>query len=246
MNTNKKMAILATVAFSLFTCISCDKEQSLTESHNLLVHKVASENIPVFSSWESLQTAIDSALSFDTVSDLINYESKQGRQSVGAISDNFYESIDPNSFVDEEQFISFYRNNKDLLDTSMVEGEICVSPKWFDTPYRYVANQNGLFAVDDLIYRLFKAGIVATKSENLDRLISLNESDLDNIDTSIFYYSKPVNATPSHSGCLDDNEDWYYSNTLSTAKNRVIVELNTRILFCPNIGFFYRNPRSYA
>ena len=99
-------------------------------------------NIP-----EELENAIYVATSFDTISDLIDFEQEQNRSSIGAISDLFYDNIELETFSSENDVLVFYDKHKDVLDTIINNNEVSVLPKFSNTPYRYVANADGIFSV---------------------------------------------------------------------------------------------------
>lgn len=132
------LAVATIVAIGTIALVSCDKDD-LVSNPDISSAK-ESVSIPYFDSREEMQQAIDVAITFDTVSDLIDFEQKQGRRSIGAISDAFYEAINLELFSNEAEVLAFFESHKDVLDTIMENDEVSIMPKWSNTPCRYVAN----------------------------------------------------------------------------------------------------------
>ena len=181
--TKFAVALAAIITIGSATFVSCNKEDS-SSSINEISSSKSSLEIPHFNSREEVEAAIDAAVSFDTIIDLIDFEQKQGRSSIGAISDMFYENININSFLKEADALAFFQDHKDLLDTIIENNELLIMPKWSNTPYRYVANADGMFAVSNRYYRLFKTGTVSTTENNRDKLVSITDEDLTKLDRS--------------------------------------------------------------
>lgn len=226
------VAIAAIMTIGSISFVSCNKdcEMHVQNTPNSDFLEKSTPSLPYFSNMESLWGAINKATSFDTLPDLIDYETSQGRQSIGAISDAFYESINPNSFIDGDQVLSFYEIHNELLDTIMENGEIAVVPQWFNTPYRYVANSEGLFQVDTFAYKLFKSCIVAAPISHLADLKSLQESGLDNANPNIFHFTKgaSLQGDANHSSCI---YKWKKKNDPDSQYDRIHIKLETSIIF---------------
>lgn len=229
----KHWILVSSMTILIFSFISCDKEDSYPSD---IINLQKSESIPHFLDREDVWSAINTAISFDSISQLLEYEQTSGRQSIGALSDNFYEKINKAEFLNQEQVIDFYLANTDFLDTIVELGDVSISPKWFDTPYRFVANIDGLFRVGDQVYRLFKRCMVSTNVSNLNLLTSLTESDVDGLDTTLFYVSS--NTTNScellHEDCQGS---WYYENRLQDDNDYVAVSLETQNVYYPYVGY---------
>ena len=223
-----KKALLSVVAAMLVagTTIligSCSKEGDYSQSGSYFQKSLTAEAIPEYSSLEEVFEVISMANSFDTLSDLLYYEASQGRNSIGAISDMFYEGIEIENFSNEEDALTFCTENLHLLDTVIKDNETYVYPKWYNHPYRYVANQNGLFKVNDDVYRLLKNSIVSTSVSNLSALLVINDKDVETLDTSIFKVSKRIilNINP-HASCSDNVA---YGGSMINNNSRFTMEL---------------------
>lgn len=232
------VAIAAIMTIGGVTLVSCDKEDSITNSSNISSTK-GGDDIPHFGSIEELQQAIDAAITFDTITDLIEFEQGQGRSSIGAISDAFYESINPEIFSNENEVLTFFKDHKDVLDTIMENDEIVIMPKLSNTPYRYVANTDGMFAVQDMYYKLFKKGMVSTIEKYSDELSLITDDDLDNLDTSIFrFIPDEVNDIDTEekggececSECSKSMKKWEQSNNPRSSNDRIHIVLVTNTI----------------
>lgn len=227
------VAIVASITFCNVILTSCSKEESQSIMQGSSSCKSGVE-IPRFNSREEVEAAIAAAISFDSISDLIDFEQRQGRNSIGAIADVFYERINTDSFQDENDVISFFRNHKDVLDTIMVNGEVSIMPKWSNTPYRYVANENGMFAVSDRYYRLFKTGTVSTTEEYVNDLTIISDDyDLTSLDTSIFRYIPDKESNIDTRGCITK---WEQANNPTSLDDRIHIVLVTNTQNWPNVG----------
>ncbi len=202
------VAIMAGV--SIFAACSKDENKGSIFSTN----KNLPSNIPHYADDDAINQVINTALSFDSLSELIEYENTQGRQSIGAISELFLENIDTNAFADAAAALDFCCQNSHLIDITVSDLDTSVNPKWFNTPYRYAANSDGYFAVGDYVFRLFDEGIVMVSAENYTDLLNLDEQtnfrDLDE-STYLFqpYFYAGTSSDP-HGSCPFGT---YFSNT---------------------------------
>ncbi len=223
----KQILLFLAVVFT-FLLVSCDKDNYIEPSDS--VSPKNSTSIPTFSDFDELHAEIKMINEFTSLEEIRDYEMSQGRESIGTKSDAFYESIDPNTFNSAQEMLNFFEANSNILDTIMESGEITILPKYFFSQFRHVANEDGLFIVDTCVFKIFKLGLVSTSLSNLYLLLSQNESNYGNLDTSVFkYVTTQYMPQASHAGCLDDNfSDWYFQNTLSSGSDCVSVVLSTQ------------------
>lgn len=240
---NKKpfrIIIVLTIFLGNLILMSCNKDDLNNTQHHLTSKSLDSSiSIPYFSSKEVLEDALDSALSYDTITDLLAFEALQGRNSIGAESDFFYELIDFDKFTTSEDILDYVRNNNNFLDTIMFDdSEIGIVPKYSYTPYRYVANSKGMFAVGSYVYKIFKSCIVAVENSNTEKLIDLKENDLAASDTSIFFFLiEPKfsdDATADHETC---NKCWHDENSKTTSSSKITIKLQTSAVFYDSYGY---------
>ena len=161
------------------------------------------EAIPEYSSWGEVNSVIEKASSCENIDELARFEVESNRSSIGRLSIEFYSKIDLNSLGSKEELLDLWQNNMRYFDTSIVEnGEIFIHPKWFDSPFRYVANEEGLFRIGEKVFRLFKKEVVSCNIEYFDMLLSLREDCLNNLNESIFSSSsKMMNNKGIHDSC---------------------------------------------
>ena len=212
--TYLKLSLLAVLVAGATMIISCEKESD--ENKMLASSYTKSMNIPIpnYSSYEEVNEIIQKAISFDTLSELLEYERTQGRKSIGAISDKFYEGTDWEEFSSMEDIIDFYSENINLLDTIVDRDEISILPKFDHTRMRYVANENGLFTIGNYAYKLFKDCVISTHKSNLNNLIYLDESNLNRLDTNIFSYAEKIsNIKGNHESCA---YSWKYEDFVTS------------------------------
>lgn len=201
MKTEKiKLLALASIVLGTSMFTSCEKDDN--QMSQSFFEKSATASIPHYSTFDEISEIIDKVSTFETLQELLDYEKSQGRSSIGSISDEFYESIDKESFSNQDEVMNFYNENSNLLDTLVKKDEIYISTKYSKHSFRYVANQNGLFSVENCVFRLFKNSMVSTSEENLDKLLSLTEKDIETLDTTIFKVSQKLKiAQQIHSQC---------------------------------------------
>lgn len=230
---NIKIKLLFAIVISTNLFISCTKDtESFTVRNSA---KSLPSSIPQYASYTVMRQVIDSAYSFDSVSQLVAYETSEGRISIGRLADVFYESVAPEKFSTESDALTFYANHTNYLDTIVENNDVSIVPKWHDMPWRYVANASGYFAVGNYVYRLFKDDIVCTHENNYKDLTALTENGLNYLDTTKFYSSKPKSsANTTHTTCI--NSTYFFKSPTTVGNNRIILKLDTRIPFYSGIG----------
>lgn len=218
----KKLFTIMSVLVFFTACDKTPDENSIL-SNNASSPKTLEDIIPVYSDIEELFNAIDTANSFVSLDQLTNYEKNKGKISIGSTSDLFYNSIDPESFVNEQDALDFYRNNKKYLDTLCDEyGNINIYPKYFNSPYRYVANNSGLFQVGQYVTKLFKNGIATSNISNIAALLKLNEDNCGNPNSNIIYIPYNIPETKTlHSGCLPSSQ--VFADTVNSGSDHRMI-----------------------
>lgn len=182
------------------------------------------QSIPSYSSMEEVYDIIETATSFENVNDLAEYEEMAGRESIGRLADVFYSNVNYEDFTSQEEAITFCLENAQYIDTIVSpNGDISVTPKWENSPYRYVANKDGLFRVGDRVYRLFKHEEVSTNIKNIAMLLSINENNLCNLDYTIFFSSSLYTSSKSdpHRRCKPSGVT--YSDTAWGSPDDILV-----------------------
>ena len=93
----KKRTFIATIAVAIIAGVSifvaCTKEEKNNISH-VFTNKNLPTSIPYYADYDELISVINTASSFESIEELNEYELQLGRQSIGALSDMFFENID--------------------------------------------------------------------------------------------------------------------------------------------------------
>ena len=223
------VAIATIMGIGCLTLTSCNKDSAADtlQDNPSGISRGKTVNIPYYPTWDSLYSEINIASSYTNSKDLLNHQRNRGIISIGALSDALFDSI--NTILDHNPInaMTFYQGNQQLVDTILLgNNEIGLVPKWFFYDFRYVANQNGTFAVGNNVYRLFKNGIASVHNNDVEFFISLTESQLSAIDTSVIHYTENYDYTSTgiHSGC---NLDWTLDNSPQTSNDRIHIKLKT-------------------
>lgn len=227
----KKLFAMTIMVFGIITLISCEKETSNyfdNTTSNIGNESKLIPPIPYYESIEAIDAIVDYAASIDSLPQLVQYEINSGRVSGGRVADEFYEGINPQDFASQDEILDFYANNTIYLDTLMNGNEITILPKFYNNPYRYAANEAGLFNIKGTIHRIFKSGIVSTDSAHYETLMSLQENDINTLDTTIYCYSRKAENS-IHSNCTDE---WYWAGYQRVGNYAFHMKLNTQILQC--------------
>jgi hypothetical protein len=213
------VAVVLVAGTAFFT--SCEKEENLFSQN--VFEKSGIISIPRYSNYDEVVGIIDKVSTFDTLKELLDYEKTQGRRSIGAISDEFYENIDKENFSTQNDVTIFCNENSWVLDTFIKNNEVHIVPKYHQNSFRYVANQNGLFGIGNYVIRLFKNTMVATSDNNLDELLAITEADIELLDTAIFKVSKKLNSDLlQHNSCYYDD---VYAGTVRNSDTKFEMEL---------------------
>ena len=100
--------------------------------------------------------------------------------SFGKLSEKIYNSIaekDTNiSFKALETEVEKY---SEYLTLDNVAGEFYFDTKYSNSPFRYVMNQDKMFQVDTLLYKIFKEGFVTCSYEYIKQLQDLSEDQFE-------------------------------------------------------------------
>jgi len=181
MKTNIKLfavAIAAMMAGSILF-ISCTKEIGLdpTSKGGNASFMVTPSAIPYFANEGDLTNRlIEIEANLD---DLATFEDNLGYVSIGRLSDEFFDTIDFDSFVEANDFEQFMLNNSQFAEKEIEpDGAISYVPRFFHNRLRYVANTNGLFQVGDTIFRLVTHGMAFSHCCNTGNISSMSETEI--------------------------------------------------------------------
>jgi len=169
---------------------ACEKENV---DNSLIKQKSFNSNgLMYFSNQEEFANTMDMLLAMD-FDELCAYEDSLGYTSYGRECEElYYNSIEgEDSLTSDEEIENFVSEHSNFLNTTTdFDGEELYVPILFDHPFRYVLNENKMFQIGDMIFKVYNSGIVSTNYQNLSALINLQENELSSIEpTSVFSYA---------------------------------------------------------
>lgn len=218
---------IMTIGGILFS--SCDKEscnQPVAESVGGTL-KSGNATIPFFVNFDSVYAEILRSSNYSNPTDYLNHQIDKGFRSIGALSDVFFCQTDLTHFTSLNQALNFYEHHQAMLDTCILErGEVAIVPKWFFSDFRYVANEDGMFAVGGNVFRIFKEGLAYVNMANVNILASLDENQLSSADTTIVHccIAIPIGSTSGHPSC---QKKWNQRNHPTDNSDRIFIEIKT-------------------
>ena len=225
----KTITTIVAAVLTVLACSSCNKEN--TGKRNDSETKVISSVIPIYESDEEVLNILEIINSFDSIAQLVDYEERNGRVSIGRSSDQFYNAINPENFINQSDAIKYINDNNNVLDCLLEEDNIIVLPKWKDNPFRYIANTNGLFVIANTAYRIFNDAIVTSKIDKLNLLATMEYEELcDNSDDyTVYNYYKGVSTKGIHDLCDRTGFIRYHKKT-SSGNDMIVLKVLTNIL----------------
>lgn len=211
----KKVVISMLLASVLvFSC--SDKDEPLNEVSY-------SKPIKIFNSQAELDSTISATLAMN-VDGLKSCDDKNGFNSFGRISDEFYESIVPENFKSVDDMLNFINENSEYIELIIDEnGDSVVTTKYSNSIYRYVMNQDNLFQVNNIVHKVFNEGVVSTDVKNINKLVNSDKDDFlsfqDNPAFNVMITSSDV-AFKGVSSC-----GTYASDFTRDGNNRIVIKI---------------------
>ena len=139
--------------------ISCNESEDLCPAEDSLL---------VFSSEQEFNSELLKVNNM-SLDELIAYENGKGYSSFGRECLQFYKSINFEGFKSIRELEKFVEKNCKYL--KLVEddgGELCVSKIFEDRADRFFLNENFMYQVGDVVYKILEVGTVETNLENAD------------------------------------------------------------------------------
>lgn len=142
--------ILFAIGFS-----ACNNEQLIEPKA-----EVQCENMLYFDSFEEMNTELEKVMNM-TYEERLVWEKSKGFTSIELEAERLYESIDFEQFESAEQVYEFIESNKDklLIDVDE-EGNKVITTVLSDNPFRFFANRENLFQIQNYICKIFDEGVV--------------------------------------------------------------------------------------
>lgn len=110
-------------------------------------------------------------------SELAAFESTNNYTSLGRKADQVYNNIDFEEFKTQEELILFIDANSKYVSIVDDDGELMTEPILVGNTYRYIANEDGMFAIKDTVYRIFRDGFVSTAKSNISALYDFDSKN---------------------------------------------------------------------
>ena len=150
----KKITLLISIILtSVLFLTSCNKEGNFKEE--LVNNDILSPaKVPYYADDSELRKALDEVLSLNQ-KERTAKATKQGFKSFGTITQEFYETIDPDQFQSLEEIKAFVAQHSEYIQLITEEnGEYTLEIIAFNNPYRHLANENREIKVGQNIYKV--------------------------------------------------------------------------------------------
>lgn len=108
---------------------------------------------------------------------------------------------------------------------------VALAPKFYYSPFRYVANTDGMFSIGGYVYKIFKSRIVSVSSDSVNYLYALTEDDLPSVVIDSVEEESTTNSF--HSGC---DYHWRVTNNPNSPNDRIHIKLKTNVLNVNEVG----------
>ncbi|MDR0830329.1 MAG: hypothetical protein LBN95_09525 [Prevotellaceae bacterium] len=174
--------------------------QRLAEKGLILSNITTQDGMLVF---DSLRYFLEDIKVFAAIPEEYRSEFEQSLnfQSFGTIADNFYRSIDFESFQTEQDVFSFIELNAEMLDNEQVEGkdslEIVTLPRMVSNPERWIMNDKKMYIVENAVYRYFTDDIIVSTENKPEKVKALAEATVwqtfrENKDFSVYSLTEDI------------------------------------------------------
>ncbi|MBN1953285.1 MAG: hypothetical protein JW801_18915 [Bacteroidales bacterium] len=177
----KKDKFSCQLIYGLIICtfiFSCEKETKIKNEESGLQ---ALENF-YFNSLNEIFARMEIVNTLD-LNKLIAFEEQAGYTSFGRKCEEVYFSIDPGSINSIEVLHEFVSHNQEYVCLEPDEfGELEYKVVNGNNPFRYLANEDKIFQVESVVYKVFEDGLVSTEKQNLAQLKTLNCKSVNEID----------------------------------------------------------------
>jgi hypothetical protein len=187
---NSKRIVFTGILFIIFTFVitSCKKNDNPGKNDNNPIEKqmLKFENVSEFLKIRDQVSEIQcEEISFS--------KSQSGFSSFSQEVDEFYHSIDFESFQSQEELLNYVKNYPQYLRIDYDENtEIIINPVLSDNLYRIFVNEDLKFQIGDSVYKTYETVTLGTHLLNQDALNSIKEENIEqNLnDGSVFVFSK--------------------------------------------------------
>ena len=206
----KRLTMIATLVAVAILFVGCKKEKA--------------EKISALK-----QATTNDMLRFETSAQLFSYleeaesnNQKNGFVSFGKMADDAYYSIKPEEmFKNMDEVVQFVMDNRDLYQLILCsDGEYMVETRMYDHPFREIANTEGIFQLEDSIYRIIEGGLAYTSVDKINILRSYKDDGIHSNTGDILFYSFDKSDEKAYK-CSDS--ELYNENTIGA--NRITLKI---------------------
>jgi hypothetical protein len=182
----KTVKYILSVLLTIFAFTSCDKEDvTMIQSQT-----GATKDILTFATQEDFDKTLAKVNSM-TKEERLAWEKEQGFKSFGTICDEFYETINPESFKSVEEVKAFVAKNSDKIEFyTSSDGETYCVTKDFKNPMRHLINKNHKCIISDNIVNY-------SNNEKLNNINLMQKSPNSSLSTESNYERIEEDATGS-------------------------------------------------
>ncbi len=196
MKMNRLFFLLFALSLMAVSCSERIEDMESEQVANLL-------DIATFKNNEEYQNSLIKVLSMST-NELKEYEESIGYLSFGRECEEFYNSIDFESFATFEELESFVEANSDYLVFNKDDnGELYLETVYCNSIDRYIMNKDRMFLIGDDIYKVFEDGVIISDASNLDDLKKINFNSIDKVAENKDYRFVKSNKTITNAESKD-------------------------------------------
>lgn len=165
---------------SAFSLVACTDRQADIQADPNESRSLESLNMLVFDDAADLFNTIED-VSKMSESELTAFESSNNYTSIGRKSDEFYNNIDFEVFQTQEEMLSFVDANRKYVSLVKYNDELSTEPFLAGNGSRYIANEDGMFAIKDTVYKVLEDGFVSTSKSNIAALTNLDSKNFSSV-----------------------------------------------------------------
>ena len=192
---------------------------SLISCQNDSISEIENEdcaNVLFFQNDEEMFAEMDFILNAN-LDEKLSWQETKGFKSQGIIADDFYISIDFESFKSKEDLINFVNKHPNLLVIEEVNGDLHLETTFHNSPFRYFMNEDQIFQVGNNYYKVLSDLRIEADIESLEKLKLINELNLDQFngdcDIRLMYNVDPKLKS---SDCYSGKPDEQFSEPIET------------------------------
>jgi len=204
------IVVMAIAPILLF--YGCRKDKVLNDG-NKLIKQYVTNGMRVFDGMEDLHAEIDKVIAMDE-QELQEYEDEINFLSFGRKAETIYYNIiepylDANEGLSAEQadyYISQYPEYLETMTVVFVEGEEEYEfvPKYDGNIFRYIMNENRMFQIQGIVYKVFYNVVIGLPIDEMDILFGITEEnveeEMDNHNFDVLCCDSKIKMTTQKAG----------------------------------------------